>query len=94
MLYNIFLLIYVAGCVAGLYFVFKKAGVVPWKSLIPIYNIVVWIKVCGKDWKWYLYFLVPAINIFTFLLMVVETAKCFKRYSLWEQTVAVIAPWL
>ena len=94
MLYDLFLILYAAGIIAGLWFVFKKAGVAPWKALIPIYNIVVWIKICGKTWKWYIYFLIPAINIFTFLLMVVETAKVFQRNTLWEQTVAVLVPWI
>ncbi len=92
MVYNLFLIIYVLGCVLGLWFTFKKAGEQPWKALIPIYNIVMWIKVCDKDWKWYIYFLIPAINVFTFLLLVVETAKCFRRYGFWEQFLAVIVP--
>lgn len=94
MIFDILLVLYFLGCLLGLWFVFKKAGVAPWKALVPIYNIVVWIKVCGKNWHWYLYFLVPAINIFTFLLLVVETAKVFRRYGFWEQTFAVIFPWI
>ena len=94
MIYELLLILYFVGCVAGLWFVFKKAGEKPWKALIPVYNIVVWIKICGKDWKWYVYFLIPAINVFVFLLLVVETAKVFHRYSFWEQTLAVIFPWI
>ena len=93
MIYDILLVLYFVGCLFGLWFVFKKAGVEPWKALVPIYNIVVWIKICGKDWKWYVYFLIPAVNIFTFLLLVVETAKVFRRYNFFEQTFAVIFPW-
>lgn len=93
MLYNILLVFYFVGCLAGLFLVFRKAGEKPWKALIPIYNIVVWIKLCGKNWRWYIYFLIPAINIFTFLLLVVETAKAFRRYGFVEQTLAVIFPW-
>ncbi|MCR4658793.1 MAG: S26 family signal peptidase [Bacteroidales bacterium] len=94
MIYDLLLILYFLGVVIGLFFVFKKAGVEPWKALIPLYNIVVWIKVCGKSWRWYIYFLIPAINVFCFLLLVVETAKCFRRYGFWEQTAAVIFPWL
>lgn len=93
MLYDLFLILYLVGVVLGLALVFRKAGVAPWKAVVPIYNIVMWIKVCGKDWKWYVYFLIPAINIFTFLLLVVETAKVFRRNGLLEQTIAVIFPW-
>ena len=92
MIYNLFALIYLLGPFVGLVFVFKKAGLAWWKALIPIYNIILWIKVCGKNWKWYIYFLIPAINIFVYLLLVVETAKVFGRHSFWEQTLAVLFP--
>ena len=92
MLYNIFAIIYILGPFVGLYFIFRKVGIAPWKALIPIYNLVLWIKLCGKKWKWYIYFLIPAINIFTFLMLVVETAKVFERHSFWEQTLAVLFP--
>lgn len=94
MLYNIYAILYLLGTFVGLALVFRKAGIPSWKAFIPLYNIVVWVKICGKSWKWYLYFLIPAINIFTFLLLVVETAKCYRRYGFWEQTFAVVMPWI
>ena len=94
MIFDILLILYFVGVILGLWFVFKKTDIEPWKALIPIYNIVVWIKICGKSWRWYIYFIIPAINVFTFLLLVVETAKCFRRYNFWEQTFAVIFPWI
>ena len=94
MLYDILLILYFAGTLLGLWFVFKKAGIAPWKSLIPIYNLVVWVKMCDKKWSWYVGFLIPVWNVFMFLLMVVETAKVFRRYNFWEQTAAVIFPWV
>ena len=94
MLYDILLILYFVGSLAGLCFVFKKAGLAPWKALVPVYNIVLWIKLCNKKWQWYIWFLIPAINVFAFLLLVVETARVFRRYNFWEQTAAVIFPWI
>ena len=109
MLYDILVILYFAGSLVGLCFVFKKAGLAPWKALVPAYNIVVWVqnftvkskkdKKTGKEVKrprfwWYVGFLVPAINVFAFLLLVVETARAFRRYNFWEQTAAVIFPWI
>ena len=48
MIYEILLAFYFIGCLLGLWFVFKKAGIAPWKALIPLYNIVLWVKICGK----------------------------------------------
>lgn len=95
MAFELILWIYLLLPIFGLWFVFKKAGVAPWKSIIPVYNLVVWIKyVLGKSWKWYIYMAIPAINIFTYLLLVVETAKVFQRNGLLEQTLAVIFPFI
>ena len=38
MIYEILLMLYVVGTILGLWFVFKKAGVAPWKALVPVYN--------------------------------------------------------
>ena len=93
--FDILLWVYLLMPFLGLWFIFGKAGVARWKALVPVYNIVIWIKdVLGKSWKWYIYMLIPAINIFTYLLLVVETAKVFRRYGLLEQTIAVIVPFL
>ncbi|MBQ6726119.1 MAG: signal peptidase I [Bacteroidales bacterium] len=93
MIFDILLWVYILTPFFGLWFVFGKAGIPRWKALVPIYNFVVWIKdLLGKSWKWYIYMLIPAINIFTYLLLVVETAKTFRRYGLLEQTLAVIFP--
>ena len=92
MIYEILLMLYVLGTIFGLWFVFKKAGVAPWKAVVPVYNMFVWVQVCGKHWSWYIYLLIPGINIFMFLLLVDETAKVFHRNNFWEQTGAVLAP--
>ena len=94
MFYDILLILYFAGTLLGLWFVFKKAGVAPWKALVPVYNIVLWVKLCNKKWFWYIGFLIPAWNVFMFLLLVVETARVCRRYNFWEQTAAVIFPWI
>ena len=94
MLYDLLLALYFVGPMVGLWFIFKKVGVAPWKAVVPLYNIVMWIKVCGKSWRWYIYFLVPALNIFVYLLLVQETAKVFRRYNFWEQFAAVVFPWV
>ena len=93
MIYEILLLTYFAGTVFGLWHIFRKAGVAPWKALVPLYNIVVWLDITNNlNWKWILGFLVPGINIFTFLLLVVETSRCFRRSNFIEQMLGVLLP--
>ncbi|NVO18094.1 MAG: signal peptidase I [Bacteroidetes bacterium] len=75
-----------------LFWVFKDAGRPSWQALVPVYNYYVWTQVIGKKWWWFALMLVPFINVFMIMLMIVETAKGYKKYSLGEQALAVIFP--
>lgn len=64
----------------GLWGIFKKVGIQPWKSLIPIYNVWLWNKdVIHKKWWWFALFLIPFWSIFMFLYMVWETIHHFQH---------------
>ncbi|MBP3763290.1 MAG: signal peptidase I [Bacteroidales bacterium] len=92
MIYNLLLLLAVAGILLGLWLVFAKAGVAPWKAIVPVWNIVEWVKLCGRRWTWYVYMLIPGINIFCFYCLVQDTARVFRRNSFWEQLLAILCP--
>ncbi len=93
-IYTILLLISVAGSLVGLWKIFEKADRKGWEAIIPIYNLYVWIKITDKSAWWYLYVAIPFINIFVFLLLVVELVKCFKKFGLGAQTLAVLFPFV
>lgn len=76
----------------GLWGVFEKAGEKGWKVLIPFYNWYVWLQIIKKPLWWYIFLLVPFINVFMILLMIVETLKCFKKHGLIDQALGVIFP--
>jgi len=78
----IILIISFLGWQAGMWGIFKKAGLKPWLSLIPFYNIWLWIKVViGRKWWWMLLFLIPYLGIFMFFYMIWETIRQFNKYS-------------
>jgi len=78
----VILVIAFLGWQAGMWGIFKKAGLKPWLSLIPFYNIWLWIKVViGRKWWWMLLFLIPYLGIFMFLYMIWETIRQFNKYS-------------
>jgi signal peptidase I len=78
----VILIVSFLGWQAGMWGIFKKAGLEPWKSLIPFYNIWLWIKVViGKKWWWMVLFLIPYLGIFMFYYMVWETIRQFNKYS-------------
>ena len=76
------LIISFIGWQVGMWGIFKKVGLKPWLSLIPFYNIWLWIKVViGRKWWWMLLFLIPYLGIFMFYYMVWETIRQFNKYS-------------
>lgn len=78
----IILIISFLGWQVGMWGIFKKAGLKPWLSLIPFYNVWLWIKVViGRKWWWMLLFLIPYLGIFMFYYMVWETIRQFDKYS-------------
>lgn len=79
---TIILIISFLGWQIGLWGIFKKAEIAPWKSIIPFYNIWLWIRdVIHKKWWWFLLFLLPYLGIFMFLYIVWETIHHFRKNS-------------
>ncbi len=65
--------------IAGLWATFGKAGVAGWKSLIPIYNAVLWLKIANKPAWWVLLLICPVVNLVFGILVSLEVAKTFGR---------------
>lgn len=83
----------------GLYGVFQKAGEKGWKALVPVYNIVIWLKILQKPWWWVFLVIVPAVGFYMIAVLVVLTANCFGKRKFGEHVVAVAGffafiPWL
>lgn len=76
----VILVIAFIGWQIGLWKIFQKAGLKPWLSVIPFYNIWLWIsKVIERPWWWMLLFLIPYLGIFMFFYMVWETIHQFRK---------------
>lgn len=43
--------------------IYKKAGQPGWACIIPIYNILVLLRIIGKPWWWLLLLIIPVVNI-------------------------------
>ncbi|MEI6434683.1 MAG: signal peptidase I [Bacteroidota bacterium] len=80
--------------IAGLWGIFEKAGEKGWKILVPFYNFYIWLQIIKKPVWWYIFLLVPFINVFVILLMIVEVLKCFKKHGLLDQALGVLFPFI
>ncbi|MDA7864618.1 DUF5684 domain-containing protein [bacterium] len=76
---GVFLFALVALAAAGMWATFSKAGIDGWKSLIPIYNVVLWLQIANKPAWWLLLLLCPIVNVVFMILVTLEIAKRFGR---------------
>ncbi len=79
--------------IAGLWGIFEKAGVKGWKILIPVYNLFIWVKIVNKPVWWIIFLLIPYINIFMVMLLLIEILKCFKRDTIGAQVLCILFPY-
>ncbi len=91
-IYILFIIITIITTIVGLWKIFEKAGVAGWKSIIPFYNFYIWLKIINKPMWWFIFLIIPFINVFVILLMVVELAKCFKKFGLGAQALSALFP--
>ena len=76
------------------YPLFEKAGIPGWKAIIPYYNFYIWVKLIEKSNWWYLWLIIPFINVFTFMLIVIELIKGFDKTEASDQVLAALFPYI
>ena len=65
--------------IAGIWKVFVKAGEPGWACIIPIYNIIVLLRIVDKPLWWIILFFIPCVGvIFTFIVMI-ALAEAFGK---------------
>lgn len=89
-----FTLICSLSIIAGIGLIFKKAGINPLLVLVPVYNIYLWVKIVKKPFWWLILMLVPYINVFIFMLLLVETLKAFNRDTILAQVLCILFPFV
>jgi hypothetical protein len=69
----------VIATIAGLWKVFEKAGKPGWAAIIPIYNLWIWIQICGRQWWWILLFLIPIVSLVIAIILCIDLVKKFGQ---------------
>jgi hypothetical protein len=64
---------------AAMWKVYAKAGEPGWAAIIPIYNMIVLLKIVGRPWWWILLMLIPIVGIVIAILVIVELAAVFGK---------------
>jgi|SRR5437667_6864976 len=78
--------------IAALWKVFTKAGEPGWAAIVPIYNIIVMLKIAGKPAWWLVLMLIPFVNLVVAIIMVVSLAKNFGKGTGFALGMLFLAP--
>ncbi len=65
--------------IAALWKVFAKAGEPGWAAIIPIYNVMVLLKISGKPLWWIILFIIPIANLIVSILASLGLSKNFGK---------------
>jgi hypothetical protein len=65
--------------IVGMWKVFTKAGEPGWASIVPIYNLIVLLKIAGRPGWWFLLMLIPLVGIVIQFIVAVDVAKSFGK---------------
>jgi len=72
--------------------IFEKAGEPGWHILIPIYNLVVFMKIVNKPWYWALLCLIPYFGIIWLIWSINLMVKKFGKTSSFTLGIIFLAP--
>lgn len=75
-------LLFILLLIASFWKVFEKAGEAGWKSLVPIYNLFVLLRIAGCPGWWFLMFFLPVVNIYFLVVMHIRLAEKFGKSAL------------
>jgi len=91
------LLIFILGTIGaliGLYGMFRKAGVQPWKALIPYYNTWVMVDLMKMNKIWFFLQFIPVAGQFITIAITIDFVKHFGRFNLIDHALVVFAPFV
>jgi len=75
----VFELAYAALMIASMWGIFTKAGEPGWAAIVPVYNIIILLKICDKPVWWVIFFFCPCVNIIFSILVAIELANRFGQ---------------
>lgn len=90
--FAIFWLAIVVLMVASLWKVFEKAGEPGWAAIIPIYNLIVLLKIAGKPAWWFLLMLIPIVNFIVAIIVIMSLARNFGKGTGFGVGLLLLAP--
>ena len=58
---------------------YERAGQPGWASLVPIYNLIILLKIAGRPVWWMLLMFIPIINLGVYFMICMDLAAAFNK---------------
>jgi signal peptidase I len=78
----------------GMYGMFKKAGIEPWKALIPFYNTWMIVQKCQIKKVWFWLQFIPVAGQFITIWITIIFVMHFKKVSVPDHAAVVFLPFI
>ena len=78
-IFSLIILGLVIGFIASYWIIFTKAGESGWKCLIPIYNLIIMIRIAKKPIWWIILIFIPLINFGAMIMLNIGLCKSFGK---------------
>ena len=91
------LLLFILACIAtliGLYGMFRKAGITPWKALIPFYNTWCMLEKMQISKIWFFLQLIPVAGFFVTIWINIKFVEHFGRFGVGHHFLTVFFPFI
>lgn len=83
-----------AGFHVGLYGMFKKAGITPWKALVPFYNTFLMVRKMELKLHWFLLQFIPIAGQFVSIWLCIKFVEHFGRFDILHHAATVFIPFI
>jgi hypothetical protein len=70
--------------IVAMWIIFNKAGQPGWAAIVPIYNVIVLLRVVNRPWWWILLMLIPLVNIVLMIIVIFDFGKSFGKSGAWS----------
>jgi len=82
-----FFLLFVVACVVvavvAHWKIFTKARKPGWASIVPIYNVIVLLRIIGRPWWWFFLLCIPFVNVVIAIIVTNDMSKSFGKDTGW-----------
>ena len=77
--FMLFALAFAVVVIIGWWKMFEKAGEPGWAAIIPIFNVIVLLKIAGRPVWWVVLYFIPLVNIVATIIVAIDIAKAFGQ---------------